>query len=113
MGKESIAYSIHNSLYAVGRCKNLGVIITSDLIWDQHISVIEKKAMRELGYLRRPLRIPTWKIWLITYTKLSLHVPSNIPISRDPYTQTSNNKLKNSKKVVIGFFITATVGMHQ
>lgn len=52
-------------LTSVDQFKYLGVIISSDLKWNEHITYIQKKAMRTLGYLRRTLRNSTQEIKLL------------------------------------------------
>ena len=51
----------HN-LYETDSAKYLGLTITSDLQWNQHINNITNKANSILGILRRNLRIPSQTI---------------------------------------------------
>ena len=49
-------YSLHQQiLEQVQSAKYLGITITDDLDWGQHISEISSKATRTLGFLRRNL----------------------------------------------------------
>lgn len=45
----------------------LGLVIASDLRWNEHISYIEKKAFTKLGHLRRALAKATREIKLLAY----------------------------------------------
>ena len=56
-------YTLHNqNLSEIDSAKYLGVTITSDLQWNQHINNIINKANSILGLLRRNLRIPSQTI---------------------------------------------------
>ena len=56
-------YTLHNqNLSETDSAKYLGVTITSDLQWNQHINNITNKANSILGLLRRNLRIPSQTI---------------------------------------------------
>ena len=56
-------YTLHNqTLSETDSAKYLGLTITSDLQWNQHINNITNKANTILGLLRRNLRIPSQTI---------------------------------------------------
>ena len=62
-------YTLHNqNLSETDSAKYLGLTITSDLQWNQHINNITNKANSILGLLRRNLRIPSQTI---------KHMPTN------------------------------------
>ncbi len=57
-------YVLHgHTLEVVDTAKYLGVTITSDLNWNQHIANIKNKATSTLSYLQRNTRsmLPSWK----------------------------------------------------
>ena len=64
-------YTLHNqNLSEPDSAKYLGVTITSDLQWNQHINNITSKANSILGLLRRHLRIPSRTIKTHAYQSL-------------------------------------------
>ena len=64
-------YTLHNqNLSETDFAKYLGVTITSDLQWNQHINNITNKANSILGLLRRNLRIPSQTIKTRAYQSL-------------------------------------------
>ena len=68
-------YTLHNQNVSETDCaKYLGVTITSDLQWNQHINNITNKANSILGLLRRNLRIPSQTIKTRAYQSLVRHV---------------------------------------
>ena len=61
-------YILHGKiLESVDSAKYLGVSITSDLCWNQHISNIVTKGNQSLGFLRRNLRINSPELKSIAY----------------------------------------------
>ena len=55
-------YTLHDHILAtVTQAKYLGVTITNDLNWKQHVENITKSANKALGFLRRNLRINSVK----------------------------------------------------
>ena len=63
-------YSLYNQvLENVLSAKYLGITITDDLDWSQHISNVTSKAMRTLGFLRRNLTLAP-KETKVLHTKL-------------------------------------------
>ena len=64
-------YTLHNQhLSETVSAKYLGVTITSDLQWNQHINNITNKVNSILGLLRRNLRIPSQTIKTHAYQSL-------------------------------------------
>ena len=55
-------YTLHDHILAtVTQAKYIGVTITTDLNWKQHVENITKSANKALGFLRRNLRINSVK----------------------------------------------------
>ena len=64
-------YTLHNqNLSETDSAKYLGLAITSDLQWNQHINNITNKANSIIGLLRRNLRIPYQTIKTHAYQSL-------------------------------------------
>ena len=63
-------YSLHNqTLENVQSAKYLGITITDNMDWGQHVSEIFSKATKTLGFLRRNLGLHLG-VLRILYTKL-------------------------------------------
>lgn len=90
-------------LTSVDQFKYLGVIISSDLKWNQHIAYIQKKAMRSLGYLRRTLRKSTQEIKLLAYKTYVRPILEYASTVWDPYTKLNITKLENIQRKAIRF----------
>ena len=80
-------YSLHQqTLEQVQSAKYLGITITDDLDWGQHISEISSKATRTLGFLRRNLAFAPRQTKDVAYKKhwfalnLNMHHPFGIPM---------------------------------
>ena len=81
-------YTLHGKvLEVVESVKHLGVTITSDLRWNQHISNIETKGNQILGFLRRNLRINSPDLKSIAYKSLVRPNVEYASIVWDPYTK--------------------------
>lgn len=81
-------YSINGRcLSSVNRYKYLGLIITSDLRWNEHVTFIEKKAMKKLGYLKRSLRQSTQEIKILAYKTYIRPLLEYACLVWDPYTK--------------------------
>ena len=64
-------YSLHNQvLENVPSAKYLGITITDDLDWDQHINNVTSKATRTLGFLRRNLTLAPKETKVAAYQAL-------------------------------------------
>ena len=56
------AYSLDTSLKTVKCVKNLGIKVSSDLYWSEHVTVTVNKANKLLGLARQiPVRSPLYK----------------------------------------------------
>lgn len=92
-------YSINGRCLSAVNCyKYLGLIITSDLRWNEHITFIEKKAMKKLGYLRRSLRQSTQEIKLLAYKTYIRPLLEYACVVWDPYTKKNIDKLENLQR---------------
>ena len=63
-------HSPHQTFSETDSAKYLGLTITSDLQWNQHINNITNKANSIIGLLRRNLRIPSHTIKTHAYQSL-------------------------------------------
>ena len=88
------SYTLHNqNLSETDSAKYLGLTITSDLQWNQHINNVTNKANSILGLLRRNLRIPSQTIKTHAYQSL---VRPNLEYAStvwDPHTQKNIHRL--------------------
>lgn len=97
-------YSINgHQLTSVTSNRYLGLVLTSDLRWNEHVHYIEKKAMQKLGYLRRTLRQSTQEIKLLAYKTFIRPLLEYASVVWDPYTKTNINKLEKIQKKSIRF----------
>ena len=82
-------YKLHGqTLVRVKSAKYLGVTLTEDLKWDQHINNICDRANRTIGFLRRNLDIGATSIKESAYFTLVRPLVEYASIVWDPYTQT-------------------------
>ena len=82
------SYTLHNqNLSETDSAKYLGLTITSDLQWNQHINNITNKANSILGLLRRNLRIPSQTIKTHAYQSLVRPHLEYTSTVWDPHTQ--------------------------
>lgn len=97
-------YSVNgHPLSSVKSCKYLGVILTSDLRWNEHVSYITKKAMQKLGYMRRTLRNSTQEIKLLAFKTFIRPVLEYASVVWDPCTQLNIAKLESIQKKAARF----------
>lgn len=62
------AYNIHSTTLSVVTCyKYLGVLLTSNLTWNKHVTYIISNANRMLGYLKRNFKAATPPVKLLLY----------------------------------------------
>ena len=89
-------YPLHNqNLSETDSAKYLGLTITSDLQWNQHINNITNKANSRpiLGLLRRNLRIPSQTVKTPAYKSLERPHLEYASTAWDPHTQKNIHKL--------------------
>ena len=82
-------YKLHDqTLTRVKSAKYLGVTLTDDIKWDQHINNICGKANRTIGFLRRHLSIGATALKERAYFTLVRPLVEYASTVWDPYTQT-------------------------
>ena len=94
--------------------KYLGVIVSRDLRWNDHINYITNKATNTLNFLRRNLQIGNTKIKAIAYQTLVRPQLEYCQTVWDPYTQEQKQKLelvqrRTARFVVRNYSRTASV----
>ena len=89
-------YILHGKiLESVDSAKYLGVSITSDPCWNQHISnMIVTKGNQSLGFLRRNLRIHSPELKSIAYKSLVQPTVEYTSTVWDPYTKHNRDRLE-------------------
>ena len=88
-------YILHGKiLESVDSAKYLGVPITSDLCWNQHISNIVTKGNQSLGFLRRNLRINSPELKSIASKSLVRPTVEYASTVWDPYTKHNRDRLE-------------------
>ena len=84
-------YTLHQqTLEQVQSAKYLGLTITDDLDWGQHISEITCKATKTLGFLRRNLAV-------VYKTLVRSQLEYAAPIW-DPYNETQTTKVEKVRR---------------
>lgn len=104
--KEPLTFQYHigdHYLATVSSFKYLGVIITPDLSWNQHIDYVKNKAMRKLGYLRRTIGKSPPEIKLLAYKTYIRPLLEYAATVWDPYTLTNIAKLENIQRKSVRF----------
>lgn len=76
----------------------MGVIITSDLKWNEHITYIYNKAMKKLGFLRRSLGNATPELKILAYKTFIRPILEYASIVWDPHTQTNITKVEKVQR---------------
>ena len=88
-------YQLHgHTLETATSTKYLGVTITSDLSWNQHIENICNKANKTLGFIRRTLKEGSRRIKELaykTYVRPTLEYASTV---WDPSSQEGSNRIE-------------------
>lgn len=101
-------YSINGRcLSSVQSYKYLGVMITSDLRWNAHITYIQNKAMRKLGYLKRSLRQSTEEIKLLAYKTFIRPILEYASVVWDPFTEANISKLESVQRKSVRFIFNS------
>lgn len=96
MNPLTFTYSISgNNLSVVSSYKYLGVVITSDLRWNDHVTYIHQKAMRQLSYLRRTLPKASSDVKLLAYKTYIRPTLKYAAAVWDPHKNTNIRKLEN------------------
>ena len=88
-------YHLNNTpLEAVTSAKYLGVTITSDLKWTQHINTVVNKANSTLAFLRRNLRIKSSDLKATAYKTLVRPIVEYASSVWDPATNNQIHQLE-------------------
>lgn len=104
--KQPLLFTYHvngHALSEVTKHKYLGLILTSDLKWNEHIEYIERKAMKKLGYLRRRLVNATPHIKLLAYKTFIRPVLEYGAAVWDPFTESNIKKLEMVQRKSVRF----------
>ena len=105
-------YTLHGKvLDVVESVKYLGVAITPDLRWNQHISNIGTKGNQTLGFLRRNLRINSPGLKSIAYKGL---VRPNVEYAStvwDPYTKQNKDRVEMVQRRAARYVLNVTKGL--
>ena len=78
----------------VNSAKYLGVTITSDMCWNDHINNITNKANRSLGFLRRNVQVNNTNLKTTAYKALVRPQLEYASTVWDPWTETNIRKLE-------------------
>ena len=88
-------YTLHgHTLQTVNSVKYLGVTITKDLTWTEHINNQCTKASQTLGFLRRNLKIESRRIKEIAYKAYLRLILEYACTVWDPHTEKAINKIE-------------------
>ena len=88
-------YHLHgHTLNTVNNVKYLGITLTSDLTWADHISNVCAKANKTLGFIRRNLKISSRKVKQAAYKSYVRPLLEYCSSVWDPHTQESIGKLE-------------------
>lgn len=101
-------YSINgHNLSSVTQYKYLGLVITSDLRWSNHVAHIKNKAMKKLGYLRRTLAKSTSNIKLLAYKTFIRPLLEYATPVWGPYTQSNVSEIENIQRKAVRFIFNS------
>jgi hypothetical protein len=99
-------YKLNNStLQETSSHSYLGVEISQDLKWNQHINNIAAKANRTLGFVRRNLKSCSRHIKTVAYKTLIRPILEYSASIWDPYTQLLINKLEAVQRRAVRFIM--------
>lgn len=98
------SYHLHgHTLEEVPSGKYLGVTISEDLSWREHINATSAKATRSVGFLRRNLRNCPKSIRSQAFTTLVRPVLEYASVVWDPYQQQLISRLENIQRQAARF----------
>lgn len=98
------SYHLHgHTLEEVPSGKYLGVTISEDLSWREHINATSAKATRSVGFLRRNLRNCPKSIRSQAFTTLVRPVLEYASVVWDPYQQQLISRLENVQRQAARF----------
>ena len=88
-------YTPHEqSLCHVGSAKYLGVTLSKDLCWNQHISLTASKGTRSLNFLKRNFRISSTQLKCKAHKAIVWAVVEYATSVWDPYTKKNTHTLE-------------------
>ena len=88
-------YHLHgHKLELVDKAKYLGITITSDLRWNDHINLITNRANSSLAFIKRNIRIPCPRIKAIAYKSLVRPHVEYASAVWDPFTAKNIDKIE-------------------
>ena len=92
-------YNLHGCvLESVPSAKYLGVIVSEDLKWTDHINGISKKANQTLGFLKRNIRVHNRDLKSTAFKTLVRPQLEYASILWSPYTDQDINKLESVQR---------------
>ena len=92
-------YSLHDqTLETTSTNKYLGINISSDLSWSNHVEDVAARGNRTMGFLRRNFRECTPKVKTATYTTLVRPTLEYALAVWDPYKQKDAQLLENVQR---------------
>jgi myo-inositol-hexaphosphate 3-phosphohydrolase len=110
------SYTLHGQqLEHVTTAKYLGVSITSDMKWNQHISNICKKANNTMSFLKRNLNIRNANIKEKTYRSLVTPTLEYACTTWDPYLKEDQNRIEMVQRMAARYVVNryGTTTLHQ
>lgn len=103
----SFAYNLGSTpLTKVNQYKYLGIMITSDLSWNNHISNICNSSFKKLCILRHKLKHTPHYTKMLAYTSLIRPKLEYASIVWDPYTKTNINALEMIQRRAVRFIFS-------
>lgn len=103
----SFAYNLGSTpLTKVNQYKYLGIMITSDLSWNNHISNICNSSFKKLCILRHKLKHTPHYTKMLAYTSLIPPKLEYASIVWDPYTKTNINALEMIQRRAVRFIFS-------
>ena len=92
-------YALHgHTLDTVRSAKYLGVNLNNDVSWNDHIGTVCAKANQALGFLRRNLKINSWKIKSIAYKAYVRPILEYASVIWDPHQQQHIHQLESIQR---------------
>ena len=92
---------LHNQvLENVSSAKYLGITVTDDLDWGQHINNVTSKATKTLGFLRRNLTLAPKETKVAAYKALVRPQLDYAAPIWNPHHQTEINRIQNAQRTV-------------
>ena len=97
--KVTYPYSLHNHiLEEVQSAKYLGITISNDLNWQEHIDKISAKANSKLGFLRRNIKTRNQALKEKAYKAIVRPTLEYCSTVWDPYTKTQSDTLEKVQR---------------